>query len=898
MDFRQTPKITFSGSASTDDKKLFVSAGLRNLRDMVSSMEFNSLPQLTVKKEIVPGFIVVTSSVFGQQSLHIHLDSDAAEQVIFREGNNIRIEFTQALEFFSIPSVNLVYGQSMVIGVRNIANCPSLAILHPGYKGRDSKNPIVIDVDTSNIQITPAIPDTGLGGFYYTITALGAGTYTLTAGQDGTNWIKTPSEEFRYLPAPQLYSNLLTVDKAQNSIVVDLDVWPTGVDTPLFAGVDHNTIGNLLVGTAGTLIGHSTVGQPVTYYSSNPAIASIDVNGTILINARGLLNSSVHFEIRCAESANYLGATVVGEEHVLGKISFVLSSADVIFDLQELNDTITYGVPLGPYCWSIIPGSPSHSNPAVGWEVDPAIGSYLETNADGTAHAYSITALFYPYDTINYASPMEFEKWLTVNKNIPGIVWDTNVTFTYGMPWSTLLTALAYNSNHASDVNWLVEGTFEYEISGHSDPAWNGVISNAALVPPADSGLYVSASFSPSGLLAHNYDVEATGAYDHGFEIAKAVLTVTINDASKDYKADNPTFTATVTGFVNGETLDTAGIDGAFKIATVAVATSDAGTYAITGEIDTTVVSNYTFTFVDGLLTVNKINQDVLLMSYPVSIPMGSSGFIAVTGGSGTGSIIFVSMNESVATVDTNGIITPVAVGTFRIVIQKHGDTNYNVATTTTVDVYITAAAGQADQAPFYAYINSMSNPITLPIGQTAQASYTGGAGSGSCHFFSSDTSIVTVNENTGVVTAVGLGIAHINVTKYGDATYKPAYASTANITVQVSAGVLQGTWRYQTSYYDGSANGYVTYMHTLVFGSDATSGTCTESLYTSNYYPEYNPTVNPAYTYNSGTRVVSVAASSYSAGGYTYPIDALTLTISANGLYMTDQYGTVYPKQ
>src|SRR2546426_549249 len=67
----------------------------------------------------------------------------------------------------------------------------------------------------------------------------------------------------------------------------------------------------------------------------------------------------------------------------------------------------------------------------------------------------------------------------------------------------------------------------------------------------------------------------AAGNYQFGFvngqlTITKAHLTVTANNASREYGDANPAFTATISGFKNGETLGTLGVTGSARSATAA----------------------------------------------------------------------------------------------------------------------------------------------------------------------------------------------------------------------------------------------------------------------------------------------------------------------------------------
>ena len=84
--------------------------------------------------------------------------------------------------------------------------------------------------------------------------------------------------------------------------------------------------------------------------------------------------------------------------------------------------------------------------------------------------------------------------------------------------------------------------------------------------------------------------------------VSKPVLTVTANNTRKVAGAPLPAFTATFTGFVNGDTL--AVVSGAPSLTTTATASSPAGAYPIVAALGTLSAANYTFTFVNGILTV------------------------------------------------------------------------------------------------------------------------------------------------------------------------------------------------------------------------------------------------------------------------------------------------------
>jgi hypothetical protein len=91
--------------------------------------------------------------------------------------------------------------------------------------------------------------------------------------------------------------------------------------------------------------------------------------------------------------------------------------------------------------------------------------------------------------------------------------------------------------------------------------------------------------------------------------VTPALLTVTANDASRDYGDANPTFAAAITGFVNGDTA--AVVSGSPALSSPATTDSAAGTYPIIAVQGTLGAANYCFTFVGGTLTVSPPVQPV-----------------------------------------------------------------------------------------------------------------------------------------------------------------------------------------------------------------------------------------------------------------------------------------------
>jgi hypothetical protein len=88
------------------------------------------------------------------------------------------------------------------------------------------------------------------------------------------------------------------------------------------------------------------------------------------------------------------------------------------------------------------------------------------------------------------------------------------------------------------------------------------------------------------------------------FTVNKAVLTVTANAASMTYGGSLPMLTASYSGFVNGDGQGV--LSGSPSLTTTATSGSPVGPYPIMAAQGTLSAANYTFTFVNGTLTINQ----------------------------------------------------------------------------------------------------------------------------------------------------------------------------------------------------------------------------------------------------------------------------------------------------
>ena len=188
-----------------------------------------------------------------------------------------------------------------------------------------------------------------------------------------------------------------------------------------------------------------------------------------------------------------------------------------------------------------------------------------------------------------------------------GTLASQNYTFTFVNGTLTINAAvLTVTANSASMTYGGTLPAFAASYSGFVNGDGQGVLTGSpSLTTTATSsspvGTYAITA-AQGTLSAQNY----TFAFVNGtLTINPAMLVVTANNATRQYGQQNPAFTYTMTGFLNGDTQGTA-TSGQPSLTTSATTTSPLGNYAIVASQGTLTAQNYTFAFVNAVLTITQ----------------------------------------------------------------------------------------------------------------------------------------------------------------------------------------------------------------------------------------------------------------------------------------------------
>jgi MBG domain (YGX type) len=294
-----------------------------------------------------------------------------------------------------------------------------------------------------------------------------------------------------------------------------------------------------------------------------------------------------------------------------------------------------------------VSGSATFSGTGPSSTATTSVGNYVITPAAGTLSATN-------YDFTSFA-----DGTLTITKAHLTVTADEK-SRAYGAANPTFTATFSGFVN--GDLPGVVSGSATFSGTGPSSTATTSV-GNYVITPAAGT------------LSATNYDF--TSFIDGTLQITKAHLTVTADDKSRAYGAANPTFTATFSGFVNGDLPGVVSGSATFSgTGPSSTATTSVGNYVITPAAGTLSATNYDFTsFVDGTLTIEKANATVTANDKSKAYGQANPALDATVTGEVTGGD---AVNYTLATSATQFS----NVGTYAITVTLGLNPNYNVTST------------------------------------------------------------------------------------------------------------------------------------------------------------------------------------------------------------------------
>ena len=395
-----------------------------------------------------------------------------------------------------------------------------------------------------------------------------------------------------------------------------------------------------------------------------------------------------------------------------------------------------------------------------------------------------------------------------------GTLSATNYTFTTFKTGALSITPapLTVTANAASRLYGAADPTFAATISGlvlGQTLATSGVKGSASLKSNDTAASAIgSYTITPTvgTLTATNY---AFTTFKTGtLSITPAPLTVTANAASRLYGAADPTFAATISGFVLGQTLATSGVKGSASLKSKDTATSAVGSYTITPTIGTLSAANYAFTtFKTGTLSVTPapltVTANAASRLYGAADPTFAatiSGFVlgqtlATSGVKGSASL---KSNDTAASAVGSYTITP-AVGT--LTATNYAFTTFKTGTLSIAPAPLTVTANAASRlygAANPAFAATFSGFV---LGQTLATSGV----KGSASLKSNDTAASAVGSYT-ITPTVGT----LTATNYAFSTFKTGTLSVTPAPLTVTANAASRLYGSADPTYAATISGFV----------------------------------------------------------------------------------------
>ena len=420
--------------------------------------------------------------------------------------------------------------------------------------------------------------------------------------------------------APAKYVRTLTVSKGDQTIT--------------FGSLPSKTYGDADFNLTAT----SSSGLTITYLNGNSSVATINTS-TVHITGAGV---------------DTITATQPGNTYFNAA-----PSVKQALTVNKANQTITfpaipaktYGDPdfaLSASSSSGLPVTFTHSNHLA----DTIVSGTVQILAAGTD---TITAS-QPGNS-NYNAAANVKQVLIINKADQAITFVALPAKTYG------------------------DADFDPAASASSGLTVNYSSDNTAVATIASGMIHIvgagTAKITASQTGNSNYN--AAPDADQTLTVAKAMLTFTADNQTKEYLAPFPNLTYTITGFLNGDNIFM--IDTMPTLGVHALITSPVGDYPLF--FSSAWDNNYDFTLINGTLTITKISQTITFTRVPEKLLVSDTFRLAAVSTSGL-TVSFESLDNGLATV-SGSVLTGVSRGNVTIRAYNDGDENYQAAETTAV---------------------------------------------------------------------------------------------------------------------------------------------------------------------------------------------------------------------
>ena len=447
-------------------------------------------------------------------------------------------------------------------------------------------------------------------------------------------------------------------------------------------------------------------------------------------NANPTLDATVTGTVP-GETLNYTLATTATTNSIVGSYPITVSlGSNPNYTVTATNSTLTVDKRV-----AIVSANPT--NKPYG-NVNPVLTATVTGAANGETLIYTLATTAVQY---SIAGSYPITVTLGTNDNPNYSVTGTNSTLTVNKKDATVL------ANNKSKLYGAANPALDATVSGMvTGESLNYTLATTATTTSGVGSYPINVTLG----LNPNYNVTPT---DGSLTIGQAVAAVAANSKFKTYGNGNPEFDATVTGAVNGDTLN-------YTLATTAVQSSPIGTYPITVTLGLN--PNYTVTSTTNTLYVGT--RTARVAANPKTKVYGD--IVPLLDATVTGVVSGETLNYALTTTAT----TNSPLGTYPITVTLGINTNYNV---TSVDNVLTITRAISDTT-----VVSSKNPSVLGSNVTFTAMVTVGTHGailpiGTIQFYTNSLAMggpVTLSNGVASITVSILPVGHTPV----DAIYEP----------------------------------------------------------------------------------------------------------------------------
>ncbi|WP_159456159.1 MBG domain-containing protein [Chitinophaga eiseniae] len=212
-------------------------------------------------------------------------------------------------------------------------------------------------------------------------------------------------------------------------------------------------------------------------------------------------------------------------------------------------------------------------------------------------------------------------------------------------------------------------------ISSSGLPVTYAVVSGPATINGNTVTITGSGAVTIAANQAGNSNYQPAAEEQRSFLVGKALLTVTANDKTRDYKQANPILDYTITGYIGADNGNV--VTGTATVGTTAGINSPAGTYPISLSNPAFSAANYDFTYKAGTLTVVPASQSIAFDAITDKVYGDPSFTLQAT--SDAGLPVAFAVTGGPATISGNSI-TITGAGTVTVTATQRGDGNYTPA--------------------------------------------------------------------------------------------------------------------------------------------------------------------------------------------------------------------------